>query len=319
MRLLVVSDPHYASDAEKARRGWELRAIRSPALRLFARIYRQYFWLADPTAHNGQLDRFLDQAGHPDLVVANGDYSCDSGFIGVADDAAHTSAQECLAKLRRRFGNRLLAIMGDHELGKMSLFGGVGGPRLASWRRCVGELGLAPVWSHETESHRLIGVTSSLAALPVFGAEILPEERGAWEEARIQHERAIESALGQLGASQRWILFCHDPTAFPYLARIPALAAAMKRLDATILGHLHSELILETSRRLAGIPEITCLGQTVRRISGALRKARAWKPFSPVLCPALAGIQFRRDGGYLELHLGKAGEPPRTRRMHLPW
>jgi hypothetical protein len=319
MRLLVVSDPHYASEAEKARRGWELRAIRSPALRLFAKCYRHYFWLADPTAHNGQLDRFLDQAGSPDLVVANGDYSCDSGFIGLADDAAHTSARECLGKLRRRFGDRLLAIMGDHEFGKMSLFGGVGGPRFASWRRCVDELGLAPVWSRETESHRLIGVTSSLAALPVFAAEILPEEAVAWEKVRAEHQRTLEQAMGQLGASQRWILFCHDPTALPYLAQIPVLAAAMNRLDATILGHLHSELILETSRRLAGVPEISFLGQTVRRLTGALRKARAWKPFHPVLCPALAGIQFRRDGGFLEVALGKPGDPPTFRRKHLPW
>ena len=92
MRIVVVSDIHYAGASERARRGWERRVIRKRTLRWLASGYRRFFWLADPTAHNHQLDAFIASAADPELVVANGDYSCDSAFVGVADDAAFASA-----------------------------------------------------------------------------------------------------------------------------------------------------------------------------------------------------------------------------------
>jgi len=73
------------------------------------------------------LDGFLDRAGTPDWVIANGDYSCDSAYLGLSDPAAYESAALCLQRLRDRFAGRLLAIMGDHELGKRSMAGGFGG------------------------------------------------------------------------------------------------------------------------------------------------------------------------------------------------
>ena len=81
-----------------------------------------------------------------DYVIANGDYSCNTAFVGLSDDAACQSARECLGKLRQRFGARLRANYGDHELGKITLFGAHGGMRLASWRRAREELGLQPFW-----------------------------------------------------------------------------------------------------------------------------------------------------------------------------
>lgn len=320
MRLLVISDPHFASDAEKARHGWERRAIRQPLLRMLATVYRRFFWLADPTAHNGRLDDFLSQAGEADLVVVNGDYSCDSGFVGLSDNAAFASANECLDRLRGAFGSRLLATYGDHELGKMSLFGGVGGPKLASWNRCREELRLEPVWTRAIGRHVLMGVTSTLLALDVFQHELVPGERVAWEQLRDAHLADIRRAFEEIGADQRVLLFCHDPTALPFLARESWMARHLARIEFTVIGHLHSEIILRTSHRLAGMPELGFLGNTARRLSGALRRARAWAPFRLVLCPSLAGVQLLKDGGYLELHLDPNGrEPTQIERRHLPW
>src|SRR5216117_2123810 len=144
--ILILSDIHYACDAERQRRGHETRVIANPLLRRAVRAYRHYIWLRDPFAHNHLLDEFLRRADSPDWVVTNGDYSCDTAFIGVSDDAAFESAHQCLTKLRNRFGPKLHCVIGDHELGKVSLFGGQGGFRLASWRRATMELALHPFW-----------------------------------------------------------------------------------------------------------------------------------------------------------------------------
>ena len=108
-QLLICSDIHYASAAEKKRVNYELAAIQSPLQRLLVRFYRRYFWLRDPFAHNELLDHVLSVPVEPDLTIANGDYSCDSAFIGVVDHAARESAGECLGKLRARFGTRFRA------------------------------------------------------------------------------------------------------------------------------------------------------------------------------------------------------------------
>lgn len=321
MRILVFSDPHFAGAAERERRGWERRVIPSRTLRGLAGCYRRFLWLADPTAHNHQLEAFLARAGDSDLVVANGDYSCDSAFVGVSDDAAFASAQECLGQLRGALGNRLLATMGDHELGKMSLFGGVGGPRLASWIRAIGGLDLRPFWLREViGGHWLMGITSSLVALPVFEHELVEDEKAEWWRLREHHLEEVRKAFTRLPEDGRVILFCHDPTALPFLAREPVVAARLSQLACTVIGHLHSELILRLSGLLAGMPELGFLGNTARRISGALRRARAWRPFRVVLCPSPAGVQLLKDGGYLELRLDpRRGTGPQVIRHRLPW
>ncbi len=320
MRIVVISDVHWAGAAEKARRGWESRIISSPALRWLVSCYRRFFWLADPTAHNHRLDAVLARAGQPDLVVANGDYSCDSGFVGLADDAAFASAQECLSRLRGAFGGRLLATLGDHELGKMSLFGGAGGLRLASWRRATEELGLEPLWVRDSGSFVLIGLTSSLIALPAFQPEMLDGEREAWRALREAHLADLRRAFTEIPAGRRIILFCHDPTALPYLGQEEWMRERLPDLECTVIGHLHSPFILGTSRCLTGIPELSFLGNTARRLSGALRRARAWAPFRIVLCPSPAGIQLLKDGGYLELQAGgDAMSGLRAIRHRVPW
>src|SRR3954465_14816636 len=131
--VLVCSDIHYASDAEKARGRYEIQAIDTIFWRTGVRFYRHYIWLREPFAHNELLNHVLNPGLEPDLVVANGDYSCDSAFIGVADPASLESARICLSQLRTRYGGKFRAVFGDHELGKITLCGAKGGLRLASW------------------------------------------------------------------------------------------------------------------------------------------------------------------------------------------
>src|SRR5258708_4290651 len=98
--------------------------IRNPLRRFAVRMYRRFVWMHDPFAHNHLVDQFLAEAVGANYVVANGDYSCDSAFVGVSDAAAFESARQCLTKLRDRFGAKLRSVIGDHELGKTSLFAG---------------------------------------------------------------------------------------------------------------------------------------------------------------------------------------------------
>jgi hypothetical protein len=303
MRLAIVSDIHYAGPAEQARRGHESRAIANPPLRLLAKAWRHFVWLRDPFAHNHLLDEFLQRAGDAYLVVANGDFSCDTEFIGVSDDAARASAAECLGKLRAALGARLHTIIGDHELGKMSLFGGRGGLRLASWRVAGEALGLRPFWRVDVGNYVLMGVTSSVVALPVYEPEALPAELAEWRRIRAAHLAEIRAAFAALKPQHRVLLFCHDPTALPFLGREEAVRARLPQVERTIIGHLHTKLIWWKSRVLSGMPPIRFLGASVRRMSTALNEARHWRPFNVLLCPALAGSELLKDGGFYEVDL----------------
>ncbi len=311
LTLAILSDIHYASAAEQARGDdYEYRRIRNPILRVAICAFRHWIWMRHPLRHNGQLDRFLAGVGDVDYVVANGDYSCGSGFVGVSDEAMMQSCVECIGKLREKFGDRLRLTLGDHELGKLAAFEARGGMRLASWRRATGGLGLQPFWRLELGHYVMLGVVSSLVALPVFESDILPEERPGWEELREQHLAEIRAAFAALQRHQRVLLFCHDPTALPFLWRADAVRAKLPQIEQTIVGHLHSNLVLWKSRLLAGMPAIRFLGPAVRRWSTALNEARHWRPFHVRLCPSLAGIELLKDGGYLTLELDAEAQRP---------
>lgn len=311
LRLGILSDIHYAAAAEQARgNDFELRGLTNPVVRWALRTYRRRIWLKDPLAHNSLLDDFLSQVGPVDYVIAGGDYSCDSGFVGVSDDAAFSSAQECLGKLRGKFGARFRAILGDHELGKMTLVGRRGGMRLASWRRARTELALEPFWQVEWGRYVLLGVVSSLLALPVFEVETLPAERAEWQALRAAHLDEIRRAFSRLDPRQRVLLFCHDPTALPFLGREAAVRARLSQIEQTIIGHLHTRLVLRKARWLAGMPRIGFLGHSVRRFTAALREARRWRPFHVRLCPSLAGVELLKDGGFYVAELGEEARPP---------
>ena len=315
--LAILSDIHYAGPAEQARgKDYELKGIANLLTRALASFFRHFIWLRDPLHKAHLLDQFLEQDADFDYVIANGDYSCNSAFVGLSDDAACQSARLCLDKLRQRFGARLRANYGDHELGKITMFGGRGGMRLASWRRTREDLGLAPFWQIEIGRYVLMGFVSSLVALPVFEAEMLPAERPEWERLREEHLGEIRRAFAALQPGQRVLLFCHDPTALPFLWREEVVRARVPQIEQTVIGHLHSNLVLWKSRLLAGMPPIRFLGHTVERLSTALSEARQWRPFHVRLCPALAGIELLKDGGYLTAELDPEGRQPAHFRFH---
>lgn len=317
LRLGIVSDIHYACAAEQARgANYEYAGIHNPLLRLALRFYRHFFWLRDPLHQNYLVDKFLAAAGGLDYLVANGDYSCNTASLGVSDEAACESVRECLAKLRQPYGGRFRANFGDHELGKVSLIGGRGGMRLTSWHCAVRDLGLEPFWQVSLGSYRMIGIVSSLVALPTFEADTLPEEREEWRTLRAAHLDQIRRAFFELPPDARVLLFCHDPTALPFLLREPLVAAKLGQLEQTIIGHLHSNLILWKSRLLAGMPKLGFLGHTASRLSAALREARDWRSFRVRLCPSLAGIELLKDGGYLTAELDPDARQPARFELH---
>lgn len=318
--VLIVSDIHHAGAGERERVGYELACAPNWPVRQLVRAYRGLIWQRDPLGTGMFLDAFLHRAGTPDFVIANGDFSADSRFVGVSDDAAFASAGECLGKLRAKFGQGLHATIGDHELGKVSLVGGHGGLRLASWSRTTTGLGLRPFWQHEWGRYVFMGVTSTLLALPIYEREMLPEERAEWEVLRAAHMEEVRAAFASLSPHQRVLLFCHDPTALPFLARLREVRERLAQVEATVIGHLHSQLILRTGRLLSGMPTIPFLGVSVRRMSTALNEAKRWRPFNVRLCPSLTGIQLLKDGGWLTVELDSDARHPAKFRFHpLPW
>jgi hypothetical protein len=316
-RIAILSDIHYAGAAEQARgNDYEFRDLKSPLSRLIVRNYRRFIWLRHPFKQNHLLDEFIRRAGSPDRVIANGDYSCDTGFVGMSDDAALESARECLGKLRRQYAPNFQATFGDHELGKLSLFGGKGGLRVASWHRARQELGLQPLWQVELGNYVLIGLTSTLAALPVFEQDMLPEERAEWEQIREQHLAEVRRTFAGLKPYQRVLLFCHDPSALPFLWQEETVRVKLPQVEQTIIGHLHSPLLFWKSRLLAGMPPIHFLGHTTKRLTTTLSKGRYWRPFRVRLCPSLAGIELLKDGGFYTVELDAAARQPARFQLH---
>jgi len=161
-----------------------------------------------------------------------------------------------------------------------------------------------------------MGVTSSLLAFPVYEPEALPEERQDWLALRDVHLSEIRQAFAALSERQRVLLFCHDPTALPFLWREAAVRAKLPQLEHTIIGHLHSRLFFWKSRMLAGMPTIRFLGNSIRRMSHALNEARRWRMFKPRLCPSIAGIELLKDGGYCEVLVDETASSPAIIRFH---
>ncbi len=298
MKLAILSDIHYAGPGERLRADYPVSHITSRLERATVNLYRRYIWQRDPFAHNHLLAEFISRCHDSDLVVANGDYSCDSGAVGVSDDAACESALECLTRLRNAFPQRFEATYGDHEIGKKAMGGNKGAMKLASFYRAQTELQLKPFWQRKFGQLTLIGITSTLLAFPVCASEAAENEWDEWQRLREQHLRELRSAFGTLKQNERVLLFCHDPTALPFLWRDETIRPRLGQIERTIIGHLHSRLVLFKSRLLAGMPAISFLGHTCHRLSSALREARYWKPFKVLLCPSLAGTELLKDGGF---------------------
>jgi hypothetical protein len=313
----ILSDIHFAGPTERARgEDFEFRNIANPLLRAIARPYRHWVWMRHVLDQGRQLDRFLAEIGPVDYMVVNGDYAADTAFGGVSDPGTFESAQECLGKLRAKFGDRARFVFGDHEIGKLTLFGGKGGMRLASWHCATRQLGLQPFWQLAIGRYLLMGVASPLIALPANRAEVPPAEWPDWQPLREAHLAEIRAAFDALQPDQRVLLFCHDPTALPFLWREEAVRRRLPQVEQTILGHLHTNLILWKSRVLSGIPPIRFLGRNVSRFSSALHEAHLWWPFHVRLCPALSGIELLNDGGYYTVQLDPAATRPARFTFH---
>lgn len=320
MRLAIVSDIHYAGPGERARVDYPYWGVEGAFRRFLTRQYRNWIWQRDPFAHNHLLHRFIEGAAGADLVMANGDYSCDSAGIGVSDGPSYESAAECLGHLRAAFGTKFRGVVGDHELGKLMMSSGRGGLRLASHERTEHGLKLEPFWRLDLGNYLLLGITSTLVALPIYERENLPDEHARWQELRAQHLREINRTFGELRAGQRVLLFCHDPSALPFLWREEGVRSRLAQVERTILGHLHTKLVYGLSRCLSGMPEIRFAGHTPLRLSRALREARHWRAFRPLLCPSPSGSQLLRDGGYLTVELDERAQHPARFQFHpLPW
>lgn len=316
-QIALLSDIHYAGPTERtAGDDYETCAIEPLLLRCALRLYREHVWLRYPLRQNPQLDRFLAGVGRVDYVIANGDYACNVAGVGLCDDGALESAQECLGKLRAQFGNKLRVNFGDHELGKLRLLGTRGGLRLRSWQRGREELGLEPFWRLDLGHYVLFNCVSTLVALPLFEADLLPAEKPAWEQLRAQHLAELRAAFLALRPDQRVLFFCHDPTALSFLWRDTGVRGKLPQIERTIIGHLHSPLYLRLSKLLCGLPVMNCFGHSVRRMSAALNEARAWRDFRVLLCPSLAGIELLNDGGYYTAELNADAQTPARFQFH---
>jgi len=315
--LLVLSDIHYTGAAEQARgNDFDLKVIRHPATRALAGTYRHFIWMRDPFVRSPHFEKFLAAAPATDLVVVNGDYTGNTAFIGLSDPAAMASAVECVGKLKAKFGERLHLTIGDHEIGKVVMFSGRGEMSLASWYAATGSLGLKPFWKMEVGNYVLLGVASPLLVLPASRADTRPADWPEWERLRAAHLAEIRAAFDALRPEQRVLLFCHDPTALPFLAAEEAVRRHLPQIEQTIIGHLHTNLLMWKCRTFAGVPTIRFLGHYVKKFTSALNKAQTWRPFNVRLCPALAGIQLLNDGGYYTVELDPAAQQPAKWTFH---
>jgi hypothetical protein len=315
-RILVLSDVHYACEAEAARGEFEIEAVKHPVARAWVTAWMRLIWMRRPGPQNGLLERFLHVAGDADLVVANGDHTVNSAFVGLSDPASLESARICLDKLRRRFGDALCATIGDHELGKNGFAVECGGMRLESFHLARESLGLKPVWRTDLGAYSVIGVTSSLLALSLYEAELRVDEAGEWRRLAREHAEEVVATFRGVAKDRRILLFCHDPSALPFLRELPGIRDEMGRIEATVIGHLHSGSIFEMAGCLAGVPKLPLPGAALRRINAGLNRARVWRAFRTRFCPCLAGIQLLGDGGFLEIELDEEGQTPATFHTH---
>lgn len=317
-RIAIVSDIHYAGPREFAHGPkFEFAGAKPSLAKGVAMVYRNLIWMRNPIGNNHLLDSFIKRAADADMVIANGDYTCDVAGLGAGHDDGLESVQECLGKLRNAFGEKLHAICGDHEFGKVSLLGDHGGLRLKSWERVTSDCGLRPFWRVDLGNVVLIGITSTLISLPVYRADALESEWATWERLRENHLAEIRAAFDALLPQQRVILFCHDPTALPHLWREESVRSKANQILNTIIGHLHTRLLLWKTRVLAGLPPVRCLGISMERMTTGLRDARDWRHFKVRLCPALAGIQLMSGGGFLTMAVDESGAKMPQIKFHL--
>ncbi len=308
--LGILSDIHYAGPAEQARgHDYELRAIPNPR-GCVPSLVRSVTTSGCASRWARTISSTSSWRGPAsDYLIANGDYSSNTAFVGAERRCRLPKRAGMPGKLRQRFGANLRANFGDHELGKTHHV-------RRQRRHAPGQLaprpggtGFGPLLAARNRQLRPAGFVSTLVALPVFEADTLPAERPEWERLRAEHLAEIRRAFDALQpASASCSSAMTRPPCPSSGARTPPRPAPANRADD--IGHLHSNLVFWQSRLLAGMPPIRFLGHSVQRLSTALSQARLWRPFHVRLCPALAGIQLLKDGGYCTIELDPEARQP---------
>jgi len=102
----------------------------------------------------------------------------------------------------------------------------------------------------------------------------------------------------------------------PFLWQEESVRRRLPQIEQTVIGHLHTRLILWKSRVLSGIPPVRFLGNSVRKFTSALHAAHHWWPFKVRLCPALSGIELLNDGGYCTVEIDPTAKLPARFKFH---
>lgn len=309
MRIAVISDLHVLGplETERSRRITQDLAVDRPfAHRAWSRglqRVRRRLWNRRADERDACFHHALDEMAllHPDWIVANGDFSGDTGGVGLDDPHVFESVERVADLLRRTFPDRCLFVFGDHELGKHSTELKRGGIRLASLRRGEEDLGFHSFWHRVEDRVHLIGVNSSLLSLSLFLPEARPTEIPAWQERRARHLAEIREAFTRIPPADRILLFCHDPSALGELAGLPEVRDRIGQIARTVVGHLHIPALLPITRWIGRLPSHNPRYPVARIIAHGAKSSRTWDQFRPVVCPAAFGLGHVLRGGFLHL------------------
>jgi hypothetical protein len=325
VRLAVMSDVHVMgvgeeemSEASERDLGREDHPVRA-GLRRRLNGLRNRFWHWDSESRQACFLHALEiiDEHQPDLVILNGDYGGDHEGVGLSDDHTFDSAALVIDMVRDIFPDRSRLVFGDHDLGKYNTLRGRGGIRLASLHRGEDLLGIESFWQHPFGRYHLIGVNSSLLTLALFQPEALPEEWEEWQRLRQEHARQIEDAFQGLSDDARVVLFCHDPSALSEVASLPAVAARAPQILRTIVGHVHTPVLLQMNRLLRHAPLIKTRYPIARIISQGAKGSRTWKMFHPLVCPSTFGVGNHISGGVLFLTGDETHQPLAAERRRI--
>lgn len=310
MRLAVMSDVHVMgageeelSEASARALGQDDHPVRARMRRLLNGV-RNRFWHWDSQSRQTCFLHALEiiDEHQPDLVILNGDYGGDHEGVGLSDDHTYDSAALVIGMVRDIFPDRCRFLFGDHDLGKYNTLRGRGGIRLTSLHRGEDLLGIESFWEERVDRFHLMGINSSLLTLALFKPEALPEEWEAWQHLRTRHLRQIEDAFDALPADARVILFCHDPSALSEAAGLPAVGRRRSQIVRTIVGHVHTPMLLHLNRFLRHLPIMKTSYPIARIVSQGAQGSRAWKQFRPLVCPSTYGVGNHISGGVLLLN-----------------
>lgn len=321
MKVAVVSDLHVAGPGEHAETRESVRLLGHGEGRLRRRFrrglnrVRDRFWHSHPESRAACFVQALQHIYNygPDMLIANGDYAGDHSGMGLSDDHTYESVNHVVSLIREIFPERSRFNFGDHDIGKYNTVRRQGGIRLRSLERGV-DLGLESFWEIPCDNYLLMGVNSSLLTLELYLPEALPEEIDAWTAHREAHVQQIVERLRVIDEGSRIILFSHDPSAMGLLSTLPEIRARWPQIACTVVGHLHTPMLMGLTRMMRHVPVLKTNYPIARIVTHGARGAQDWKRFNPVVCPSTYGVGHHISGGILFLEADGRGELQVTRK-----